>query len=100
MSRRQGPDGDTVDTRGPRSSTFVYSAPVRSAADSDFAWGNVDQHFLQRAVDAVTGRGHSISFAVNYRRTAGTITILAGSERPKWTDLTEEQALEVLKTLI
>lgn len=99
MSRRQGPDGDQVDAGQPRRTSFVYDAPTSGPAEDAFNWGNVDSVYLQRAIDAVTSRGHSISFAKNYRQTAGTITILAGNDRPKWTDLTEAAAEDVLKKI-
>lgn len=100
MSRKQGPDGSTFNTKTGRAVEYDYGQSTAVNADDHFDWGNVDSLLLSRAVDAVTQRGHSISFAVNYNSTAGSITILAGDRKPKWTGLSEEQATERLKLLV
>jgi hypothetical protein len=100
MSRKQGPDGGMYNTATGKGESFDYGQGEVVSTGDRFDWGNVDSLLLQRAVDAVTSRGHSISFAVNYTHTSGSITILAGDQRPKWTGLSEQQAEERLKLLV
>lgn len=61
---------------------YPQAALTRNA--DTFRWSDVDGKLLSRAVDCITARGHAVSYALNRAGTCGCITILAGSERPKY----------------
>jgi len=100
MSRKQGPDGSMHDTRTGRSVEPLYPAAVRNGNEEPFQWGDVDASLQARANDAVTDRGHAISYAKNRAGTVGCITILAGPERPKYWVESISEAERVLIALI
>jgi len=100
MSRKQGPDGSMHDTRTGKMVEDLYPPALPRDGDVPFQWGDIDPSLLARAVDAVTERGHAISFAKNRASTAGCITILAGAERPKYWAEDLAEAERVLIALI
>lgn len=84
MGVKQSKDGSFVNAASGRATGVTYPTTVESDPAESFQWGDVSGDVLARTIDAVTERGHAISFAVNRPRTAGCITILAGEARPKY----------------
>lgn len=83
---RQGPDGSWVEadkTKKPSKST--YPPAPGALVQGTFDWGDVDGELLARAVGSITGRGDAVSYARNRSATQGSITILSGNERPRYT---------------
>lgn len=81
---RQAKDGSFPQAVARKGAVVVYpqAAPTRNT--DTFRWSDVDGKLLSRAVDCITARGHAVSYALNRAGTCGCITVLAGSERPKY----------------
>jgi len=94
MNKRQKPDGSFADTKSEAQSRY---GGVAGKIDNggEFSWADVDAALLRYAVASVSDHGDAISFAVNRNRSAGSITILAGSERFKYyaDNVVEAQAI-------
>jgi len=94
MPNRQQKDGSFASDK-PKSGSPYSELSAFLIPDTEFSWGSVDGELIRYAIEAVTRRGDAISFAVNRTRTAGSVTILAGAERPRWyvQNVTEASAL-------
>jgi hypothetical protein len=99
MARKQGPDGNFVDTRTGRADRVAYPAPAVIQTSEPFEWGDVPGDVLADAIGAVTARGHAISFAVNRSHSAGCVTVLAGEDRPKWYPQSTGEAVQLLMAI-
>lgn len=96
---RQDNHGRMVKKDGDGAPT-IYEAFTVHGEDASFNWGDVDSALLARTIDAVTARGHAISFSRSRPGTAGSITILAGAARPHWWVDTEAEAEALLIKLL
>lgn len=81
---RQAKDGSFPQSAARNGAGVKYPQTAPALKTDTFRWSDVDGKLLSRAVDCITARGHAVSYALNRAGTCGCITILAGSERPKY----------------
>lgn len=99
MPNRQQKDG-SFPSEKPRSASPYSQLQQLPGVGAEFAWQDVDPELIRYAITVVTDRGDAISFAVNRNRTAGSITILAGAERPRFYVNTVVEANALLTQII
>lgn len=97
----QDKDGNWVSSKSrAKASKSPYPPTTVPAVEGTFDWKDVDGKLLAGAVGGITTRGDAVSYALNRSRTQGSITILSGSERPRYTFSTVEQAEEWLRAIV
>lgn len=80
---RQSKDGSFASDSKKRDFSKLGAAGG-AVAPGTFTWGGVTPALLQECISLVTLAGDGISFAVWTARRGGTITILNGSQAPKY----------------
>ena len=103
MNNRQANDGSfpkDASKKEPSRYATINTAP----GEGLFSWADVDSELLRNTVTCVTDGGDAISFAVNRNRTSGSITVLSGSERPRFyvqdVDAAERTLREIIKAAL
>lgn len=97
----QGPDGSMHRSRAARTPTKKpYPEPTQELVQGSFDWGDVDGRLLAGALGCVTARGDAMSYAANRSRTQGSITILSGADRPRYTFASVQAAEEWLQAVM
>ena len=99
MNKRQAPDG-SFPGDGKKSGSPYSQLTTFLDKDTEFSWGDVDGELIRLTLEVVTRRGDAISFAVNRNRTAGSVTILSGADRPRWYAETVTEANALLTQII
>ena len=79
---RQDKDGAVPQDRKPRAYGSLFDEPAENT-NGGWLWTQVDSKLIAQAIDAVNRKGDAISFATNRSRTAGSVTLLVGGDRPK-----------------
>lgn len=95
---RQNPDGSHPTDRKPSNYGDLFSVP-QAEINGGWKWTEIDCSLFGQAIDAVNRKGDAISFATNRGRTAGSITLLVGGDRPKMWFNTYDEAEQFLARL-
>lgn len=97
----QGPDGEMHPSRKKAApKKIAYPEPPTTYVQGTFDWGDIDGGLLARAVGRITSRGDAVSYAANRSGTQGSITILSGAERPRYTFTSIEDAERWIQALL
>jgi len=97
---RQLKDGSTPGEKRDNGSLLsLFPNPLQENTGA-WSWGQLRPGLLAEAFDAVNGGGDAMSLAMNRARTAGSVTLLTGGDRPRRWLNTYDEAEDFLDALI